>query len=175
MPRIPSITDDRAGPPELVASIKARRGGQLAELDRLLLYSTPFATGWGLMMGRVRTELSLSPRLRELGMLGVAVLNQAEYEFHHHRQPFLDAGGTQAQLDALRRLPQIDATVFDATERAALQLTLEMTRDVKVADATFAALRNQLKNDTHLVELIGVVSSYNMVSRFLVALELTPG
>lgn len=174
MPRIPYITDDEAGPPELVASIKARRGGQLAELDRLLLYSTPFATGWGLMMGRVRTGFSLSPVLRELGMLGVAVVNEAEYEFHHHSQPFLDAGGTRAQLEALRRLPEIDASLFDATERAALQLTVEMTRDVKVADATFAAIREALGNDTHLVELIAVISSYNMVSRFLVALDVTP-
>lgn len=174
MPRIPYITDEQAGPPELVESIRKRRGGRLAELDRLLLYSTPFATGWGLMMGRVRTELALSPKLREIAMLGVAVLNGAEYEFHHHSQPFLDAGGTREQLAALRRLPAIDATLFDATERAALQLTTEMTRTVKVDDASFAAARAALPNDTHLVELIAVIASYNMVSRFLVALDLTP-
>jgi alkylhydroperoxidase family enzyme len=174
MPRIPYITDEEAGPPELVEAIRKRRGGRLAELDRLLLYSTPFATGWGLMMGRVRTELSLAPRLRELGMLGVAVLNGAEYEFHHHRQPFLDAGGTPAQLDALRKLPAIDEELFEATERAALQLTVEMTRDVKVAEATFAAARAALGDDTHLVELIAVIASYNMVSRFLVALDVQP-
>ncbi|MBX3621135.1 MAG: carboxymuconolactone decarboxylase family protein [Rhizobacter sp.] len=174
MPRLPFITDDDAGPPELVAAIKARRGGQLAELDRLLLHSTPFATGWGLMMGRVRGELALSPRLRELAMLGVAVLNRAEYEFHHHRQPFLDAGGTAEQLAALRALPAIDAECFDATERAALQLTVEMTRHVTVSDLSFVVARRALGSDTHLVELIGVIAAYNMVSRFLVALELTP-
>jgi alkylhydroperoxidase family enzyme len=74
----------------------------------------------------------------------------------------------------LRKLPAIEAALFNATERAALQLTVEMTRDVKVADATFAAARAALGNDTHLVELIAVISSYNMVSRFLVALDLTP-
>lgn len=174
MPRIPYISDDEAGPPELVASIRARRGGRLAELDRLLLYSAPFATGWGLMMGRVRTELALSARLRELAMLGVAVINTAEYEFHHHSAPFLAAGGSQAQLDALRHLPAIDAELFNATERAALQLTVEMTRDVKVSDLTFAVARRALGNDQHLVELIGVIASYNMVSRFLVAVEITP-
>ena len=174
MPRIPYITDEAAGPPELVEAIRKRRGGRLAELDRLLLYSTPFATGWGLMMGRVRTELALSPLLREIAMLGVAVLNEAEYEFHHHSQPFLDAGGTREQLAALRKLPTIDEALFNATERAALQLTVEMTRTVKVSDATFAAARGALGNDTHLVELVAVISSYNMVSRFLVALELEP-
>jgi alkylhydroperoxidase family enzyme len=174
MPRIPYLTDEQASPPELVAAIRKRRGGLLAELDRLLLYSTPFATGWGEMMPRVRNELGLSPLLRELAMLGVAVVNQAEYEFHHHTAPFLEAGGSDAQVKALRRLPEIDAAVFSAPQRAALQLTVEMTRDVKVGDATFQHVRDALGDDTHLVELVAVIASYNMVSRFLVAFEVTP-
>ena len=72
-------------------------------------------------------------------------------------------------------MPAIDTTVFDTAQRAALQLTIDMTRTVKVTDAHFAAARSALGNDTHLVELIAVIASYNMVSRFLVALEVTPG
>ena len=34
MPRIPYLTDEQAGPPELVAAIRKRRGGRLAELAR---------------------------------------------------------------------------------------------------------------------------------------------
>jgi len=39
MPRIPYLTDDEVGPPELVAAIQARRHGPLVELDRILLHS----------------------------------------------------------------------------------------------------------------------------------------
>jgi len=169
MPRIPYKTDEEAGPPELVASIRKRRGGRLGALDRILLHSAPFATGWGELLGRVRGELEVPMPLRELAMCAVAVLNGAEYEMHHHGPIFLSCGGTPAQLDALRRLPALDAVLFDATQHAALQLALEMTRDVRVSDATFEAARRALGSDRHLFELIGVIAAYNMVSRILVA------
>jgi alkylhydroperoxidase family enzyme len=169
MPRIPYKTDAEAGPPDLVASIRKRRGGRLGALDRILLHSPPFATGWGELLGRVRGELEVPMPLRELAMCAVAVLNGAEYEMHHHGPIFLSCGGTRAQLDALRRLPAVDAALFDATQRAALQLAVEMTRDVKVSDVTFEAARRALGSDRHLFELIGVVAAYNMVSRILVA------
>jgi len=169
MPRIPYKTDAEAGPPELVASIRKRRGGRLGALDRILLHSPPFATGWGELLGRVRGELELPMPQRELAMCAVAVLNGAEYEMHHHGPIFLSCGGTPAQLDALRRLPAVDAALFDATQRAALQLAVEMTRDVRVDDATFEAARRALGSDRHLFELIGVIAAYNMVSRILVA------
>ena len=65
MPRIPYKTDAEAGPPELVAAIRKRRGGRLGALDRLLLYSPPLATGWNEMMGRVRNELEVPMRDRK--------------------------------------------------------------------------------------------------------------
>ena len=169
MPRIPYKTDAEAGPPELVASIRMRRGGRLGALDRVLLHSPPFATGWGELLGRVRGELEVPMPLRELVMCAVAVLNGAEYEMHHHGPIFLSCGGTQAQLDALRRLPAVDAALFDATQQAALHLAVEMTRHVKVSEATFEAARRALAGDRHLFELIGVIAAYNMVSRILVA------
>jgi alkylhydroperoxidase family enzyme len=170
MPRIPYKTDAEAGPPELVAAIRKRRGGRLGALDRLLLHSPPFAAGWNEMMGRVRSELEVPMPLRELAMCAVAVLNRAEYELHHHGPIFLAQGGTPAQLGALRALPSIDDTRFDATQRAVLHLTLEMTRHVEVTDATFDAAQRALGDDRHLFELIGVIAAYNMVSRILVAL-----
>jgi len=175
MPRIPYKTDDEAGPPELVAAIRKRRGGRLGALDRMLLYSPPFATGWNEMLGRVRNELDVPMALRELAMCAVAVLNGAEYELVHHGPLLLAHGGTPAQLDALRALPTIDPSCFDATQRAALQLAVEMTRSVRVADATFDAARRALGNDRHLFELIGVIAAYNMVSRILVATGIEAG
>ena len=48
MPRLPYKTDEEAGPADLVAAIRQRRGGRLANLDRVLLHSPAFARGWGL-------------------------------------------------------------------------------------------------------------------------------
>jgi alkylhydroperoxidase family enzyme len=177
VPRIPYyLPSDIAEPQALVETIRKRRGGELINLDRMLLHSPPFAAGWHAFFRAVRTELALSPKLRELAMCLVAALNHAEYEFHHHAPEFMKEGGTPAQLEALRRLdaPHPSVALFDATERAVIQLTIEMTRNIKVSEGTFAAVQAALPDHQLIVELVGVIASYNMVSRFLVALGLEP-
>lgn len=167
-----SLTE--ADPDPLVQAIVARRGGKFIELDRALLVSPPFARGWNAFIGAVRSELTLEPRLRELAMLAVAVLNGADYEFEQHSPPFLAAGGTQAQLDALKALGAgaVGSPAFDGAEKAALELVVQMTRDVTVSAAAFAAAKAALPDERAVVELVGVCAAYNMVSRFLVALEV---
>jgi alkylhydroperoxidase family enzyme len=127
-------------------------------------------------MGAVRTGLSLDPKLRELAICAVAVLNRADYELVQHAPEWLQVGGTQSQLD---RLADVDAaaqdeTLFDAAERATLALTIAMTRNVQVSDTCFAQLQSVLPTPQSQVELAGVIAAYNMVSRFLEALQVAP-
>lgn len=175
MPRIEYQPENLAEPAALVDAIRARRGGRLLHLDRMLLHSPPLAAGWNGYLKAVRTELALDPRLRELAMCAVASLNGAHYEFHHHAPEFLRAGGTAPQVAALREPERAvqEAGLFDDTALAALRLTIEMTRQVAVADGTFAAVHGAL-GDRRTVELVGVIATYNMVSRFLVALGVEP-
>jgi alkylhydroperoxidase family enzyme len=175
MPRIPYQPIDLDEPAELVAAIRARRGGDLLHLDRMLLHSPPFARGWNALLGAVRGELTLSPRLRELAVCALAVLNGADYEFDQHAPEFLRAGGRREQLEGLRRLEREAPAppLFAPAEVAVLALTTEMTRQVTVTEATFAAVREALADDRLVVELVGMVAAYNMVSRFLVALGVT--
>ena len=172
MPRIQYLATDINSPVELVSSIRLRRGGQLLNLDRMLLHSPPFAKGWNEFLREVRTGLTLSPKLRELAICGVAVLNSAEYEFLHHVPEFKKAGGTDDQVEALRNFEAAanELSLFDTAERAVIRLVLEMTRGVQVSDVSFAAVKDALPDDQSLVELVGVIAAYNMVSRFLVAL-----
>ena len=170
MPRIPYVAKNLKEPAEIVDAVRARRGGTLLELDRMLLHSPELALGWNHFLGAVRTQLLLSPKLRELAMCVVAVLNRADYEFDHHAPEFVRAGGTEAQVARLHNPDGAagDAALFDETERAALALIIEMTRYVEVSDATFARVQAQLDRRS-LVELIATIATYNMVSRFLVA------
>ena len=161
-----------------MASIRKRRGGELTDLDRLLLHSPAFATGWGELMGRVRGALDMPPLLRELAMCGVAALTGAEFEFYHHAPIYLEAGGSPEQLAALRRLGEDNAVaadpLFGPDQQATLALVVEMTRQVKVSDATFARARAVLGSDQKMFELVGVIAAYNMVARILVAMQLEP-
>ena len=171
MPRIPYKPEDLAEPADIVSAIRERRGGHLHELDRMLLHSPPFALGWNAHLGAVRNRLKVNGRLRELAICAIAMLNQAPYEWKQHAPLFLKEGGSQAQLDALQDIARAaDHAVFDATERAVLRLTREMTRNVQVSDATFAAARSALGDDQQVAEMVGIIATYNMVSRYLVAL-----
>lgn len=174
-PRVAPVPADLAEPADLVSAIRARRGGRLLNLDRMLLHSPPLARGWNGFLGAVRSDLAVDPRLRELAMCVVAVLNGAEYEFIHHAPVFIAAGGTQDQVDAMREPDAAarDDRLFDPAERAALALTIAMTREIRVPDAVFTELHRHL-DERQVVELVGVVAAYNMVSRFLVALGVEP-
>ena len=56
MPRLPYVPLDIAEPKEVVAAVRARRGGTLLNLDRILLHSPPVAmelrNEWGLRPAR---------------------------------------------------------------------------------------------------------------------------
>ena len=166
------LSDDQVGPPDLVNAIKSRRGGgKLLNLDRILLHSPNFTKGWNTMFAAIRNQLSLPAKLRELAIMQIGVLNKSEYEWAQHEGEFLKAGGTREQLNALRNgaaTGTADAKLFDDAERMTLQLTREMTQQINVSDATMKRARSMLP-DAHVVELVGTIAGYNMVSRFVVA------
>ena len=174
MPRLPYKPHEAAGPEEVVAPIRERRGGTLLHLDRQLLYSPALAVAWNQMMGTVRTGLGVPARLREIAICAVATVNRAPYEFHHHAPVLLAAGGTAAQVEALGDVDAAAtrADLFDPAELAVLRLAVEMTRSVQVADASFDAARAALADDARLVELVATIAAYNMVSRVIVALGI---
>ncbi len=178
--RIPAWTPElKPQPAELVDAILARRGGQLINLDRALLWSEPLARGWNTYLKAVRTELPTDRRLRELAICTVALLTGAQYEYHHHAPDFLAAGGTPAELDALARVVARDAraeardAALGELEQLVIRYAAQMTLDMRVDDTLFAALRGHF-DTTALVELTSAIATYNMVARFLVALGVTP-
>ena len=176
MPRIPYLPLDTSEPREIVDDIRSRRRGTLLNLDRMLLHSPPFALGWNGLLRQVRGKLTLSPRLQELAICAVATLTSADYEFHHHAPEFLKAGGTEEELEVLHNFTGSGEKLlaFDARERSILKLVTEMTLNVNVEDHTFEAVKAELHDQQQLIELIGVIATYNMVARYLVALHIEP-
>jgi alkylhydroperoxidase family enzyme len=178
--RIPDWTPEiHPQPQALVDAILARRGGTLLNLDKALLWSEPVAAGWNVYMRNVRTGLSTSRKMCELGICTVALLTGAHYEYHHHAPDFLKAGGTQAELNALQRVANdkpadgVTDTALDEMSRWVVQYAAQMTQRVKVDDALFKQLQSRLSN-TEIVELTTAIAAYNMVARVLVALQITP-
>ena len=181
--RIPDWTPDaKPQPDDLVQAVLKRRGGELINLDKALLWSETLARGWNVYLKAVRTDLPTSWKLRELGICTVALLTGAAYEYHHHAPDFLKAGGTQAELDGLQAVCEIyksnralaqSNNALAATESIVIQYAAQMTLDVKVADDVFAQLQQHF-DTTQIVELTAAIATYNMVARFLVALGVSP-
>jgi AhpD family alkylhydroperoxidase len=169
MARIPLVEEQQH--PELsalIAEVKGKRG-RLSHLYATLLNSPPIAGGWLNFLTAVRREGRLPAVYRELVILRVALLNRAPYEFNAHRSHALDAGISEAQIDGLDDWK--NSKLFDAAQHAVLAYTDVMTREIEVPDATFAAVRRVFDN-RELVELTATIAAYNMVSRFLVALQI---
>lgn len=157
--------------PDLLATMKANRQGNLAHLDGLLLHSQVVARGWHALYVPLASDAKLDRRCRELGICRVSQMIRAAYSAHSHRELALKAGVTEAQLEALAAWHGSD--LFDPRERAVLAYTEAMTADIQVPDATFEALRAHF-DDREIVELTVNIAGYNMIGRFSEALGLTP-
>jgi AhpD family alkylhydroperoxidase len=152
----------------LAERIVGERGAVL-HLYQMLLHSPPLAEGWLTYLTAVRQKCALPGALRELVIMRVAILNRAPYEADQHAPIALKEGVTQAQLDALA--DWMGSELFSAVERAALQLTDGMTRDVQVPETVLGEAHALLGNRL-TVELVATIAAYNMVSRFLEALQI---
>ena len=166
---VPSAPAGETEEGRIVARVLRRRGGALRPLDRVLLHAPTVADGWNGLLGAIRDRTSLPAALRELVILRVAVLNDAEYEWAAHEPVALRAGVTRDQLHAVRGSEP--GAGFDPPTAAVLAYTDAMTRQIKVPGPVFEAVRAEF-DERALVELTATVAAYNMVSRFLVALEV---
>ena len=168
MARLPyaDLANPEASP--LVEQIIAERGSVL-HLYQMLLQSPPIARGWLNHLTGIRQQSSLTGAIREMVIMRVAYLNRAPYEADQHAPIALKEGLSQAQLEALKDWQGTE--LFAERERAVLAYTDAMTLNVQVDDAVFDAVKTHF-NDREMVELTATIATYNMVSRFLEALQI---
>ncbi len=159
--------------PELAAQeaqIAAARG-RVSPLYQVLLNSPPIAHGWEQMLSAVRNHNSLPASLRELVILRVAVLNRAPYEFDAHAPIALAAGVPQETIEIIREPSSDKLGQLSKKELLAIRLTDAMTRDIDVPDALYAQVSEHFSAQGQ-IDLVATIAAYNMVSRFLVALQI---
>ena len=112
---------------------------------------------------------TVPPSLRELAILRVGNISQAKYEFTQHIPIALRTGLKQEQIDDL---PNWESSgKFNQQERAVLRYTDEVTKNIRVKDDTFAAIRGFLSEEG-IVELTTAIGYYGMVCRILEALQV---
>ncbi len=165
MPILPGTQPELA---DVEAQIVAARG-KVSLLYQVLLNSPAIAGGWEQLLSAIRLKSGVPASLRELVILRVAILNGAPYEFEAHEPLARGAGVSERLIESVR--DGGDLKDANSLERLVIELTDAMTRDIIVSDSLFGAIAGHF-NDQTLTELIATIASYNMVSRFLVALRV---
>ncbi len=169
MARLPYIEEqDHPELAPLIARIKAERG-KLLDLYKVLLHSPAVMEGWLAFFTAIRQKTKLGGRYRELAILRVAVLNGADYEYQAHLPFALKESSSSEQIAALKAWQR--SPLFDAAERAVLAYTDAMTKDIQVPDGLFAEVQKHFDTQ-ELVELTATIAGYNLVSRFLEAMQV---
>jgi 4-carboxymuconolactone decarboxylase len=159
--------------PELAAieaDIRAERGGEIVVLYQALLNSPPIASGWEKMLTAVRNRTLIPAHLRELAILRVAVLNRASFEFDAHAPIARRVGVSEAKVEGVRQWPATRA-LYAEDEQLVLELTDAMTREIEVPEALTERVKQRF-DARGTVEIVAAIAAYNMVSRFLVALNI---
>jgi 4-carboxymuconolactone decarboxylase len=119
---------------------------------------------WLAFGGALLSSLQLDPVVRELVILRVARLSDAEYEWTQHEPIALAVGASREQVTAVDR-GALDDRALGEGERAALRFATEVVRDVRASDEALAALWAASFSPREVVELLLVVGQYMMVAR----------
>jgi len=108
----------------------------------------------------------------ELSICYIAVLTGAVYEWKAHAVLALKAGVSAEKLEKVLAKER-GWEGFDEVEKAVLEYTEESTVRVSVSEGVFERTREVLGEDRKIMELQITIGAYNMVSRFLVGLDVT--
>ena len=159
---------------EIFDRLAEERGQPVGNIFRTLAHTPKLLRRFLALGGELRNGTALDPKLRELALMTVGRLTEAEYEFTHHWNIARRVGVSREQLEHLADFET--SSLFNDQEKLVMRYASEATRNVKVTDATFEALRKSF-DTRRLMELVQNVAFYNMVVRVLVPLgvEVEPG
>jgi alkylhydroperoxidase family enzyme len=175
--KIPYAPTEPADPtPEnqaIYERIKERRKPRpLIPLDLALLHNPNIADGFNTLLGSIRTKSSLDLAPMELAVCYVAVLNKATYEWTAHAPLALKAGVKREALEVVLKGDIKNTSILSEEQIDVLEFTQQSTKDIEIGDDLMERLKSRY-TDQQVMELTITVGAYNMVSRFLVALDVT--
>jgi 4-carboxymuconolactone decarboxylase len=135
----------------------------------MLPHAGPAGQGFLKLGGALLRECAIDPKLREVAILRVGHLSNANYEVHQHRRIALKLGLTEAKLAALE--VDADTSALSPLELKVLRFTDQLVHHVKAPDEMWNDLARHLDH-RQMAELVLTVGFYMMVSRFLENFEI---
>jgi len=141
---------------------KNAMNGQVFNIFKVLAHHPSLVKRWTPFAGHILSKQTLAFRERELLILRIGWLNQAEYEFAQHELIARKGGGvSDADIERLKEGPK--AKGWNEHEAALLQAVDELYENSVVSDATWATLSKKYSTE-QLMDVVFTVGQYNLVS-----------
>ncbi len=122
------------------------------------------------VLGRyISSNLTISPRLRELLIIRCAVKTHSAYELKHHVPIAISAGLTEGELVILQAQSPHGMT---SLEMALIQACDELLTNTEISDETFRELSSHFTTG-EIMEIISVVGVYNWTAMWLRSFKVT--
>jgi alkylhydroperoxidase family enzyme len=140
-------------------------------LNRALANNPECAKAMGVLAMYIRHKSKLDSRLRELAILQVGYLAKSPYEWSHHVKLGREFGVSDDDIRAIADETAGRPSKLDALSKTVLRAAREMTTDLAMSDATYAALEKELGR-VKLIDLMMAIAFYNAVVRVLGTLQI---
>jgi alkylhydroperoxidase family enzyme len=172
-PRIPPLPPDQWGDDVMAGIAALRPAGAQRELRRskggpkglnvlgTLAQHPALMHAYHSFNGHILYTTTLTSRHRELLVLRVAAVRDAEYEWEQHVVLGRDAGLSDDDIARIAEGP--DAPGWSAFDAAMLRAVDELVRDAMIADATWGVLAEALDRQ-QLMDLVFTVGAYDLLA-----------
>jgi alkylhydroperoxidase family enzyme len=119
------------------------------------------AAAYNTFNGYILYDSMISPRQRELLVLRVAHLRDAEYEWAQHAIMAGDAGISPEEVERIKAGP--DADGWEPLDGALVSAADELVRDARIAEDTWTTLSAELDTQ-QLMDVVFTVGTYEVIA-----------
>jgi 4-carboxymuconolactone decarboxylase len=145
---------------EAETAAKNRVRGRDLNIFRTMMNHPDLARRWTVFAGHVLHKQTLAPRDRELLILRIGWLNQAQYEWEQHVRIALRSNVSAEEIERIKQGPDAGWSSHDA---ALLKAADELFEHSVISDATWATLAAKYSTE-QMMDLVFTIGQYNLVS-----------
>ena len=138
--------------------------GTVFNIFKTLSHHPDLFRRWLVFGNHVLFKSTLPPRERELVILRIGWLCEAEYEWAQHVLIGKEAGLTAEEIERIKAGP--NARGWSEADKLLLQATDELRKDAFITDATWNGLCQHF-DTKQLMDVVFAVGQYNLVSMAL--------
>lgn len=138
--------------------------GTVFNIFKTLAHHPDLFRRWLVFGNHVLFKSTLPPRERELIILRIGWLCEAEYEWAQHVVIGKEAGLTAEEIERIKAGP--NARGWSQPDKLLLQATDELRRDACISDPTWRGLSSHF-DTKQLMDVVFAVGQYNLVSMAL--------